>query len=142
MDRAKDGDMVRVVCAGRLTDGQTFELSEEPLELILGHGDLPSEVEASIVGLSPGESRTVIIPKGKCFGHRKEDLVQIVSRDRFPKGVEPKVGMRLRIPGSGFDVIDATIVDVTDSDVTLDGNHPLAGEDVLMEIRLLEILKT
>lgn len=139
--RAREGDMVRVSCAGRLASGETFRLSDEPMEIFLGHGDLPAELEQAMVGLEPGESRLVILPKGKGYGPRREDLVQVVTRDRFPKGVEPKVGMRLRIPAEGFEVVDATIVEVTETDVTLDGNHPLAGEDVLMEIKLLSILQ-
>ncbi|MFC1763277.1 peptidylprolyl isomerase [Planctomycetota bacterium] len=140
MERANEGDVVRIRCVGRLTDGQEFELSQGPMEIILGHGDLLKEVEQGLVGMTPGESRLVVVPKGKGFGARDEDRIQVVSRDEFPKNVEPKVGMRLRIPASNYEVIDATVTKVTDSEITLDGNHPLADQDVLLNITLLEIV--
>ena len=88
----------------------------------------------------PGEWKEVVVPKERGYGHRKEDLIQVVDRDHFPKGIEPKVGLRLRVPTDGYDVIHATVTKVTDSRITMDGNHPLAGEDLLCRISLLEIL--
>ncbi len=140
MEKAQEGDVVRVHVAGRLVDGREFEMSHEPQEVIIGHGDLIPELEQAVIGMMPGETRTVILPKGKGYKARREDLVQVISRDVFPKGIDPKVGQRVRIPSVGYDVIEATIVRVSDSDITLDGNHPLAGEDVLFALHLLEIL--
>lgn len=141
MTRARQGDMVRIHCAGRMADGSEFELSpaHEPLELIIGHEDLLPELEQAVVGMTPGESKVVIIGKDKGYGPRREELIQVVDRDELPEGIEPKVGLRLRVPAPGYDVINATIVNVTETKVTLDGNHPLAGQDVLFKITLLEI---
>lgn len=140
MERAQSGDIVRVHIAGRLLDGREFELSREPQEVIIGHGDILPELDQALEGLSPGESRLVILPKGKGYAGRREDLVQTIARDIFPKNITPKVGLRVRIPSVGYEVIDAVIVKVTDSEITLDGNHPLAGEDILFQLTLLEIL--
>ena len=85
-------------------------------------------------------SNTVIVAQGTGYGAYREDLVQVVARDHFPKGIDPKVGMRMRVPAEGYEVIHATIVKVTDSEITLDQNHPLAGEDAQFEISLLEIV--
>ena len=143
MARARQGDMVRVYCAGRMADGSEFELSpaNEPLEIIIGHEDLLPDLEQAIIGMTPGESKVVIIGKDKGYGPRREDLIQVVDRDQFPEGIEPKVGLRLRVPADGYEVIHATVVSVTDTQITLDGNHPLAGQDVLFKITLREIVQ-
>jgi peptidylprolyl isomerase len=140
MEKAQEGDIVRVHIAGRLLDGREFEMSREPQDVIIGHGDLIPEIEQALIGMTPGENRTVILPKGKGFASRREDLVQVISRDVFPRGIDPKVGLRIRIPSVGYEVIEATIIEVSDSEITLDGNHPLAGEDVLFVLNLLEIV--
>jgi peptidylprolyl isomerase len=142
MARARQGDMVRVYCAGRMADGSEFELSpgQEPLEFIVGHEDLLPDLEQAVVGMTPGESKVVILGKDKGYGPRREDLIQVIDRDHFPEGIEPKIGLRLRVPAKGYEVINATVVNVTDTKITLDGNHPLAGQDVLFKITLLEIV--
>jgi peptidylprolyl isomerase len=140
MEKAQEGDIVRVHIAGRLLDGRTFEMSREPQEVVIGHGDLVPELEQALIGMAPGETRTLILPKGKGYAPRREDLVQTISRDIFPRGIDPKVGLKVRIPSVGYEVIEATIVEVTESEITLDGNHPLAGEDVVFSLQLLGIL--
>lgn len=142
MARVKDGDVVRVVCAGRLADGREFEMSPDgnPMEFIVGHGDLLPDLERAVIGMAPGESRVVVLPKGKGYGPRREDLIQVIDRDIFPEGIVPKVGQRLRLPSDDYDVLQATIIKVTETEITVDANHPLAGQDVLFKLTLLEIV--
>ena len=134
--------MIRIRCNGRMSDGREFDLAREhqPIDLIIGHGDLLPALEQAIVGMSPGESRVVIVPKHKGYGDRDEGLIEVVDRDDFPEGIDPKIGLRLRVPTDDYKVVHATIVDITDSRITLDANHPLAGEDLLFNITLLEIV--
>jgi peptidylprolyl isomerase len=143
MARVKDGDIVRVVCAGRLVDGREFEMAPDggAIEIIVGHGDLLPELEQAVVGMAPGESRVVIVPKDKGYGPRREDLVQVISRDDFPEGIVPKVGQRLRLPGEDYEVLRAVVTKVTETEITVDANHPLAGQDVLFKLTLLEIVE-
>ena len=143
MAKAKQGDMVRIRCHGRLIDGREFDLARnhDLIDLIIGHGDYLPALEQAIVGMTPGESRVVIIPKDKGYGKRNEGLVEIVDRDEFPEGIEPKIGLRLRVPTDNYRVVYATITDVSASRITLDSNHPLAGEDLLFNITLLEIVQ-
>ncbi|MHC4519410.1 MAG: FKBP-type peptidyl-prolyl cis-trans isomerase [Planctomycetota bacterium] len=142
MARAQEGDIVRVYCAGRLTDGREFEMGEDgaPLELILGHRDILPELEKAIVGMTPGESKVVVVTKDRGYGPRRDDLIQVVDRKDFPEGITPRVGQRLRLPTDNYEVLSATVKEVTDTHVVVDGNHPLAGEDVLFQITLLEIV--
>ncbi len=142
MAKAQEGDIVKVYCAGRLTDGREFEIGSllEPVELILGHRDMLPELEKAVIGMSPGESKMVIVPKDKGFGPRRDDLIQVIDRKDFPEGVRPKVGQQLRLPTDDYEVFNVRVTEVTDTHVVVDGNHPLAGEDVLFKITLLEIV--
>jgi peptidylprolyl isomerase len=110
------------------------------MEIIIGHEDMLPEVEHAIIGMVAGERKQVVVPQGMGYGRYREELTQVVSRDDFPEGIEPKVGLRLRVPAEGCEVVHATVVKVTGSEITLDQNHPLAGEDVQFEITLLEIV--
>ncbi len=142
MMKAKDGDMIRIRCSGRMIDGREFDLARdnETIDLIIGHGDFLPALEQAIVGMTPGESRMVIVPKDKGYGDRDEGLIEVVDRDVFPEGIEPRIGLRLRVPTDNYKVVHATVTDITDSRITLDANHPLAGEDLLFNITLLEII--
>ncbi len=142
MAKAQEGDIVKVYCAGRLTDGREFEIGSllEPVELILGHRDMLPELEKAVIGMSPGESKMVIVPKDKGFGPRRDDLIQVIDRKDFPEGVRPKVGQQLRLPTDDYEVFNVRVTEVTDTHVVVDGNHPLAGQDVLFKITLLEIV--
>lgn len=125
-----------------MSDGREFDLAREngTVDLILGHGDLLPALEDAIVGMSPGESRVVVVPKDKGYGERDEGLIEVVDRDDFPEGVDPRIGLRLRVPTGSYKVVHATITNITDSKITLDANHPLAGEDLLFNITLIEII--
>lgn len=142
MASAQEGDIVRVYCAGRLTDGREFEIGEDgaPVELIIGHRDLLPELEKAIIGMMPGESRVVVVPKDKGYGNRRDDLIQTIDRKDFPEGVKPKVGQQLRLPTDDYEVVNARVIEVTDTHVVVDANHPFAGQDVLFKVTLLEIL--
>jgi len=140
--KAQEGDIVRVYCAGRLTDGREFEIGEDgaPVELIIGHRDLLPELEKAIIGMMPGKSRVVVVPKDKGYGSRRDDLIQTIDRRDFPEGVKPKVGQQLRLPTDEYEVVNARVIEVTDTHIVVDANHPFAGQDVLFKITLLEIV--
>ena len=142
MAKAQEGDIVRVYCAGRLTDGREFEIGSlsEPVELIIGHRDLLPDLEKAFVGMSEGESRVVVVTKDKGFGPRRDDLLQTIDRKDFPEGVTPKVGQQLRLPTDDYEVVNVKVTEVHDKHIVVDGNHPFAGEDILFKITLLEIV--
>ncbi len=142
MAEAKYGDTVKVHYTGKLDDGTVFDTSvnEDPLQFTIGGGQIISGFEQAVVGMKPGESKTVRIPADEAYGQRREDLILEVERSQLPEGLKPEVGLQLQSRQPDGRIIVLTITDITESHVTLDANHPLAGEDLTFEIQLIEIL--
>lgn len=141
MAQAKSGDTVRVHYTGRLDDGSVFDSSEgrEPLEFVLGAQQVIPGFEEAVDGLSPGEERTVDIPADRAYGPRREEMVLTVDRDQFPDEIRPEVGQQLQMSQEG-QVAIVTVTGVSDREVTLDANHPLAGKDLTFDVQLVEIV--
>ncbi len=142
MAPAKTGDTVMVHYTGRLDYGSVFDSSEggEPFELTLGEGLVIPGFEAAVTGMSPGDTRTTKIPAHEAYGAHRPELVMEVGRDQLDANLKPQVGDQLRSEqpdGGQFTVI---VTAVSESSITVDANHPLAGKDLTFEITLVEIL--
>ena len=135
-DIAEAGDTVKVHYTGRLADGTVFDTSvgSEPMEFTLGEGRLIPGFEQAVTGMQVGESKTVTIPVDEAYGQRRDELIIEVERDKLPADIEPEVGMQL--PTSQGNV---TIIEVSETTVKIDANHPLAGQDLTFDIELVEI---
>jgi peptidylprolyl isomerase len=140
MAKAAVGCTVKVHYTGSVDDGTVFDSSEqgEPLEFTIGNGELIPGFEQGVIGMEVGETKTVKIPATEAYGSRMEELVRTVPRTRLPPGVEPKIGAQLRLNGGDGQYMAVTITEVSESSVTLDGNHPLAGKDLTFALRLVE----
>jgi peptidylprolyl isomerase len=139
MRQAKHGDTVRVHYRGKLKDGSEFDDSfdREPLQFTIGKGQIIPGFEEAVMGMNPGDSKTTELPVEKAFGPYREDMVTVVDKSQFAQWeLEPTVGERVPIPQSDGPPIDVTVTGVTESEVTLDANHPLAGEDLTFDIEL------
>jgi peptidylprolyl isomerase len=136
-----DGDTIRVRYKGLLTNGEVFDESPEgePLEFKVGTGQVIAGFDEGVRGMRLGERRTVEIESDDAYGPRVDALVNKVAREGMRLDQEPEVGMSLlmKVPDGE---IPLTITEVTDTHVTLDANHPLAGEKLTFEIELLEIV--
>jgi peptidylprolyl isomerase len=142
MSQAKSGDTVRVHYSGRLQDGQEFDSSEgrEPLEFTIGTGQIVPGVEEAVVGMNLGDERTVTVAADDAYGQRREDMVQQIERSMLPEGMEPQIGMRLAAEGPGGSSLMLTVVDLDETSITVDANHPLAGHDLTFDLKLVEIV--
>ena len=169
MAQAKTGDKVTVHYTGTLEDGSVFDSSESPaeqaehscgcsskkenddgcgcdnhgtgpMEFVIGAGHLIPKFEAAVIGLEPGQSITVSIPADDAYGQRAEEMVAVIERSEIPAEINPEPGHQMEVileDGSPFPVL---VTEVTETSITLDGNHPLAGRDLTFSIRLVDIL--
>jgi len=142
MTAVKSGDKVKVHYTGRLHDGTVFDTSAEgePLEFQLGAGEIIPGFEQAVLGMSPGDAKKVDIPVEAAYGPRNEAMVIEVERGQFPTEFEPEVGQQFQLPQQNGQMTIVTVTAVSDGSVTLDGNHPLAGEHLAFEIELVEVL--
>jgi FKBP-type peptidyl-prolyl cis-trans isomerase 2 len=141
MAQAASGDTVKVHYTGKLDDGTVFDSSRErePLEFTLDEGQIIPGFEEAVEGMEEGEETTVEIPPEKAYGPHQEDAVMEFPREQLPDEIEPEVGMQLQLQGQNGQAFPARVVEVGDDTITLDANHPLAGETLTFEIELVEV---
>ena len=141
MSQAKNGDKVKVHYTGTLDDGTEFDSSRghEPLELTLGGGNVIPGFENAIVGMIAGDAKSVTIPAAEAYGARNQDLTQEVPRGVIPDDIELAEGMVLHAQGPDGQTVSFTVMSFDDASVKIDGNHPLAGQDLTFALELVEI---
>ena len=142
MAPAANGDTVKIHYTGTLDDGYKFDSSYdhlEPLEFTIGRGEMIRGFEQAVVGMAPGETKIVRIASNQAYGRHNPEKVIQVSRSKMPEGLEQEIGMRVQGSMPDGQTVEFTIVSLTESEVTLDGNHSLAGKDLTFDIELLEI---
>ena len=139
-ERAKKGDAVRVHYTGRLEDGEVFDTSEggEPFEFTLGAGEAIVGFDEGINGMTVGERRRLEIEPEDAYGPRRAGLVDQVLREKAQFPTEPVVGANflLQLREGQLEVV---VTEVTDTHITIDGNHPLAGRKLIFDVELVEI---
>ncbi len=143
MSQAKLGDTVRVHYTGKLDDGTEFDSSlsrNEPLEFTIGAGTIIPGFEQAVIGMTPGDSKVETIATENAYGPYMEEMVVVVDRQQMPVELQPEVGQQLKIQQPTGQVIPVIVTDVSEAEVTLDANHPLAGENLTFEIQLVEIV--
>ena len=134
--------MVKVHYTGKLDDGTVFDSStgREPLQFTVGEHEVIPGFEEAVVGMNQSESKTVKVPADAAYGPRFDEMVLKVDRSRLPQDFEPQVGQQLQMKRSDGHTIIVTVSEVSESDVALDANHPLAGKDLVFDIELVEIV--
>ncbi|RAM50435.1 MAG: peptidylprolyl isomerase [Hapalosiphonaceae cyanobacterium JJU2] len=141
MGQAKLGDTVKVHYTGKLDDGTVFDSSAErdPLQFSIGEGLVIPGFEQAVVGMTPGESKRTNIPADEAYGPYRPELVMVVEKERIPTDVSVEVGQMLQISQSNGQAIPVVVTEVSDSQITLDANHPLAGQELIFDIQLVQI---
>jgi len=141
MSQVRNGDKVRVHYTGKFEDGDVFDSSEgaDPLEFIVGIGQVIPGFDQAVVGMAIGESKAIVIPAPEAYGERNPDLVQTINREQFSLGgIVPAVGMSIEMQTSEGS-IPLVITELNEASVTLDANHPLAGRDLHFDLMLVAI---
>lgn len=142
MAQAKQGDTVKVHYTGTFDDGTVFDssLDREPLQFTIGGGQVIAGFDGAVIDMQPGEKKSVNIPAAQAYGDRNEELVAEIGRERLPEGLELEIGQQLQLGLADGDQAVVLVVDVTDTTVTLDANHPMAGLDLNFELELVDIV--
>lgn len=138
-EQVKKGHLVKVHYTGTLEDGSVFDSSKdrEPLEVLAGKGMLIKGFDDALVDMKPGDKKTFTIPKEEAYGDRKEELVRDISKQDIGD-IEPKEGLTIGIKAPNGQVFPATITKVDGDSITLDANHPLAGQTLKFDIELVD----
>lgn len=142
MATAQNGNTVKVHYTGKLHDGTVFDSSlqrNEPLEFTLGQGNMIAGFEKAVLGMEVGQSKVADIPANEAYGEKTEEMVIEVPKKDVPDNVNPEVGQQLAIKQTDGRTVPVTVAGVTEESITLDGNHPLAGKDLVFEIELVEV---
>jgi peptidylprolyl isomerase len=141
MATAKSGDKVKVHYHGRLTNGETFDKSEgrEPLEFEIGSGMVIKGFDDGVTGMAIGEKKTIQIPFNEAYGARNADMIIEMPKDRFPQDMELEVGLPLAMTDGQGQHFQVVVTEIKDDSVVLDANHPLAGQDLIFDLELVEI---
>jgi peptidylprolyl isomerase len=139
---AERGNTVRVHYTSKLKDGTPIDssLGSEPLEFTIGDGRLIPGFEEAVIGMSPGETKIVAIPPEKAYGNYRDDRVITIGREDLPEDLKPELGMNVEIPDKDGCMVPAQIISISDAEITLDANNPLAEQTLTFEIKLIEIL--
>lgn len=141
MAQVKEGDRVKVHYAGRLEDGTEFDSSAgaEPLEFTVGRMEVIPGFEQSVIGMVPGEAKTVTMPAEQGYGPHLEEMVAVMERKDLPGDLVLALGDRLEVSQEGGETFIAEVTALDDATVTLDANHPLAGRALTFDLTLVEI---
>jgi FKBP-type peptidyl-prolyl cis-trans isomerase SlpA len=144
MSQVKANNTVKVHYTGKLSDGQVFDTSEgkEPIEFVLGQGQLIPGFEQGLIDMKVNEKKTITIAKEEAYGEVNEQLIQEVDKANLPQDMEPKVGMGLVSKSPDGQEMNLMVVDVKEKSIVVDGNHPLAGRDLVFDLEVVEIKDT
>ena len=141
MSQIKENDTVRVHYTGKLLDGQVFDssLEREPLEFTMGQGQLIPGFEKGLLDMKVNEKKTVTIPSEEAYGAPRQELVQEVEKSQLPEEIKPEVGMGLVSTSPDGREMNLVITEVKENSIVVDGNHPLAGKELVFDLEVVEI---
>ncbi len=141
MKQASSGDTVHVHYRGKLNDGTEFDNSagRDPLVVTLGQGQVIPGFENALIGMAEGDSKTVTLPPAEAYGEKQPGLVHEVERSQIPAEIQLEVGGMLTATDPQGRQMQLTVVALDDAKVSLDANHPLAGQALTFELTLAKI---
>lgn len=141
MEKAKYGDTVKIHFTGHVKGGDIFSTTHGagPATIEIGSGNALAGLEAGIVGMHIGEQKTIEVDPKEGFGPHLSNLVAEVKRELLPKAIVPEVGLTIQTRQAGEEPVEMIVVAMNDDMVTLDANHPLAGQTLIFDVELIGI---
>ena len=139
--KVKNNDTVKVHYTGKLTNGQIFDSSvdKQPLEFQLGQGQIIPGFENGLIDMSVNEKKTVTIPEAEAYGEVRKELFQEVPKSDLPSEIDPQVGMGLMAKNPDGTERQLRVAEVRSESIVIDANHPLAGQDLIFDLELVDI---
>ncbi|MCB0732121.1 MAG: FKBP-type peptidyl-prolyl cis-trans isomerase [Ignavibacteriae bacterium] len=139
---ARVGDLVTLKFKGKLEDGTLFDQSKEnePLKFKIGSGEVIQGIDEAVVGMKINQDKVIHISSDKAYGAIEKELVIEISKDEIPTDMEIELNQEIQIPNGDGDSINVRITKITNNTIELDGNHPLAGKNLIFELKLLDII--
>jgi FKBP-type peptidyl-prolyl cis-trans isomerase SlpA len=141
MKTAQEKNQVKVHYKGTLKNGEVFDSSEgrEPLEFTIGEGQVIPGFDQGVKGMQVGEEKTINIAADDAYGQVREELIQDVDKSALPEDIKPEVGLKLVSKTQDGKEIPLIVTEVKDKAITVDANHPLAGEDLTFSVKLVDV---
>ncbi|MBL7731328.1 MAG: peptidylprolyl isomerase [Chitinophagaceae bacterium] len=142
MTQVKSGDKIKVHYHGKLTSGETFDSSagRDPLEFEVGSGMVIKGFDDGVTGMAVGDKKTITIPFNEAYGPRNPEMIIPMPKERFPQDMQVELGMQLGMSDQNGQQFQVTVVEIKEDVVMLDANHPLAGQDLVFDLELVEIV--
>ena len=136
----KKGNKVKLHLSGKLKDGRVFAITKakEPLEFEAGAGEILPGIDDEVIGMEENEEKKITLSPGMGFGERKEELIKKVDKNVF-KGEKAKIGQRINMQMEKGRTVSAEVIEIEADKITLDLNHPLAGKELMFEIKVVGI---
>ncbi|HAT50729.1 MAG: peptidylprolyl isomerase [Nitrospirae bacterium] len=143
MSTIKNGDIIAMHYTGTLDDGEVFDSSverDEPLRFTVGEGTLIPGLEKALLGMRAGDTKKITVIPSEAYGEWIEELVRDFPREMFPTDMKLEPGLQFSVGQDDDDSMSATIIEIDGDVITLDANHPLAGENLTFDIKILEVV--
>jgi len=140
--KVKKGDTIMFHYTGRFKDGKVFYSSQErnPIPVKVGVGKIIKGLEKAVLGMKPGEKKTVTIKPEEGYGHYNEDLLIEMPEEKIPENISPQEGMQFQLTDEEGQELPVVVKEVLDNAIKLDANHPLAGKTIVFDLELIEIV--
>jgi peptidylprolyl isomerase len=140
----QNGSKIKLDYEGKLEDGTVFDSSKKqdqhtPLEFVVGENKVIPGFEKGIIGMEKDQEKEIILEPKDAYGERNEMMVQKIPKEKLPKGLNPQKGSMLALQSPDGKQIPVPVIDVSDTDITLDMNHPLAGKKLIFKVKILEV---
>ena len=140
--QVKNGDVIRVHYTGKLLDGSQFDSSvgRAPLEFTVGAGQMIAGFDSGVVGMQVGEKKTIQIDPANGYGHKDPNAIVEFPSSNVPEGMKVEVGMKLNLQNQYGQPVPVVVTEVRPDVIIMDANHFLAGQDLVFDVELVEIL--
>lgn len=141
MTQVKTGDTVKMHYTGTLTDGSIFDSSvgRDPMEVTVGAGHIIPGLDVALPGMAVGEQKNVTVPADQAYGQPHPEACQTVPRSEIPADIPLEEGLQLQMQTQDGRAVPVMVTNLTETEVTLDANHPLAGKDLNFVVEIVEI---